>query len=119
MSYTETITDEENILGFGAGSTVEAELYYTIDPVDPGCWRDSNGDGWPATPPCVELEAISILVVRDAEGNAVTLTTEQEDAAVKFVDEDTQLRWESIEERIFDDLANHSEDANWEDARHE
>lgn len=121
MSRVETITDENNILGFGEGAVVEAELYYTIDPGDPGCYRTPNGDGWPEIPASVSLDAISILRVSSPDGEAIELTQEQEEAVVKFVDEDTQLRWAAIEDEIFEDAEAYREDMEcyWKEAKHD
>lgn len=92
MAYVHRITDEFGTLGFGEGATVEAELFCTID---------LGSDSYPPEEPAARLDAISVLRVFDPQGESVVLTSEQEDAVVKFVDEETGRNWGEVELKVF------------------
>ena len=44
-----------------------------FDPGDPGCWRTSNGDGWPSSPAFIEMTSLTITGVYPPKFSALPL----------------------------------------------
>ena len=111
-TYTGTHYDADDELGLGFVE-INYELHCTIDPGDPGCWRDANGDGWPAIPPSVDCDKIEIVSVIPQDGAALKepLTVDWIERVRTLVDRVTQEQWESIEQEIFDAQPCEADDA--------
>ena len=74
---------------------VEFTVAYSVNPGDPGVWRDSNNEGYPATSPTIDWEVYSIdqIEVYDSLGNPakISMTPELEDKikqAIATIDDD-------------------------------
>lgn len=107
MTYSLTLQDESDELQLGEAD-VAVTLDYEIDPGDPGCWRTANGDGWPATPPSVELCGFAIDDVRATCGLPRPVTADVLEAVCLWVSRELDDRWSSIEDDI---LLSHPSDA--------
>jgi hypothetical protein len=96
MTHTLTLIDEADDLRLNR-CEVEVEIAYDIDPGDPGCWRTSNGDGWPSTPPTAEIRRIEVKEVTSPEGLPRPLTLGVLDEVHTWADNQIEARWEQIE----------------------
>ena len=103
MTHTGTLHDDDDTLGLGFVD-VSYSFDYVVDPGDRGCWRTSNGDGWPATPPSVEIERLEIVSVTPSDGGAlrVPLTEAWLERVAAWADRVLELDWQSIENEILE-----------------
>ena len=102
MTYTSSLWDTADSLGLGCVE-VEYEMEYTVDPGDPGCWRTANGDGWPSSPPSIEMTSLTITGVYPSQGSALPLplTPAWLERIKEWADRQLELDWPKIEQRIF------------------
>lgn len=105
MTYTSSLWDTDDSLGLGFVE-VEYEMEYTVDPGDPGCWRTPNGDGWPSSPPCIEMTSLTITGVYPPKGSALPLplTTAWMERIKEWADRRIELDWPRVEQHIFKSL---------------
>jgi hypothetical protein len=96
MTHTLTLIDEADDLRLNR-CEVEVEIAYDIDPGDPGCWRTSNGDGWPSTPPTAEIRRIEVKEVTSPDGLPRPLTLGVLDEVHTWADNQIEQRWDEIE----------------------
>jgi hypothetical protein len=100
-SYDGTLSDDGDDLGLGF-VTVNYSFTYTISPGDPGCWRDSNGDGWPEIPASVELDELEVVSVLPSDGAAlpVPLTESWLRIVETWAERRLERCWDTIESSI-------------------
>ncbi len=70
MNTNVKLIDEDDTLGLGC-VTLELSIDYVVHPGDPGCRHTANGDGWPPTPPEVDVINWSICRVVSFDGREV------------------------------------------------
>ncbi len=83
MNTTIKLEDDDDALGYG-GATVELAVDFVVHPGERGCRYTANGDGWPPTPPEVEITHWRVVKVT-AAGAAVTPHAEALPALVEWV----------------------------------
>jgi hypothetical protein len=105
MTYTSSLWDTDDSLGLGCVE-VEYEMEYSIDPGDPGCWRTSNGDGWPSSPAFIEMTSLTITGVYPPKFSALPLplTPAWMERIKQWADRKLELDWQRVEQRIFKSL---------------
>ncbi|RDJ34930.1 MAG: hypothetical protein DWQ19_08840 [Crenarchaeota archaeon] len=79
---------------------IDLELDYTYQPGDPGCWRTSNGDGWPATGPDIDW-ATRCVRLHFKIDPPIAPTEEEAKQAAKWYD-DYLTEYDSELDRIYD-----------------
>lgn len=105
MTYTSSIFDTADSLGLGCVE-VEYEMEYSIDPGDPGCWRTSNGDGWPSSQAFIEMTSLTITGVYPPKFSALPLplTPAWMQRIKEWADRKLELDWQNVEQQIFKSL---------------
>jgi len=114
-TYTIALQDDADELGLNR-CEVTVQFDYGIDPGDPGCWRTSNGDGWPATPASVEADPCRVVRVFAAGGLPRPLTPDATESVRRWAEGQLEEKWHWIESDILEsqptaaDVADHGED---------
>jgi hypothetical protein len=70
MNTTIKLTDDQDSLKLGY-ATVEVSVQYVVHPGDPGCRYTANGDGWPPSPPEVEVSDWIVSRVSSGDGTPI------------------------------------------------
>jgi hypothetical protein len=101
MKYTIEITDENDELGLGF-ATLHVEVEFIVHAGDPGCRRDSNGDGWPPTPDEVELLDWRLLCLSSKKPGTADFTQDVVDRARWMVENYIEENREAVDGKLLE-----------------
>ena len=101
MKLTIEIPDENDELGRGF-ATLHVEVEFIVHAGDPGCRRDSNGDGWPPTPDEVELLDWRLLCLSSKKPGAADFTLAVWNRAEAMVENYVEENREEVEGKLLE-----------------
>lgn len=101
MKLTIEIPDEGDELGLGF-AMLHVEIEFIIHAGDPGCRRDSNGDGWPPTPDEVELLSLRLLRMSSKNPGTADFTQAVWDRAEEIVENYVEENREAVDGKLLE-----------------